>query len=800
MNRFWRALPRKQLAIYTFYLGIAILITFPLITQLSTRMAGDESSDVYEMARHIWWFKHALQTGQPLFDQPLLGYPEGITGVSLWADPLQFFPGWLFAFFMPVAAAYNLMTLLILALNGWAMYTLAAYLLDDSGPGAHLPALLSGVVFMTFPTFQGHLLGGHTGLLVMWPVPLYLYSLFHLLQNPTRRWFALAAAFFILSPTGHALQLIYVLMPITGMVLLALALRREWVNVGRVLLVAAFGGVGLLVFLLPVIKETVETTAYTEASTSVVRYSADLLGIVSPSFQHPFFSALSYPRRVLGTNLVEGSTYIGITAALLALTAIWQQKAARWWLGLAALAWLLSLGTLLKVYDTPVVIESGGYESHIPLPFALVQNLPFFNLARTPGRFTFVLALAVAALVGYGVRRVLAGRWRWLRFGFLAAVIIWEYQFFWPLPSVPAHIPSAVIALNQREDVRAVFNVPWENLLAAKDALYLQTGHQKPMIAGHVTRQTPVNPAKLWLLQNTLDLALLDEANVDVIIVHKYWDDPLAAGPVESFTREKLGAPFYEDDRLALFNVPPLAAAPEFISLPSAPETIKRALDTYFYLPQPGWLDFSAVVMGSDRVLRLYLDGQALHEWQINGTVSLALGLPIPARGYHTLTLALDPPCPENFNSTLVCNGVQRDSLTLTPYVYGALYDPVQLDKGVQLISSALDTSAPPGGVFRVDLWWLFVQPRAAEDVRFVHVLDKNGANVAQNDRPLGVFMARSGWVERVDIPLPDDLPAGEYTVYAGWYTTPDLTRFAVLANTPQAQNGLVYLGTFRVE
>ena len=40
-----------------------------------------------------------------------------------------------------------------------------------------------------------------------------------------------------------------------------------------------------------------------------------------------------------------------------------------------------------------------------------------------------------------------------------------------------------------------------------------------------------------------------------------------------------------------------------------------------------------------------------------------------------------------------------------------------------------------------------------------------------------------------------DDLPPGEYQVFTGWYSYPDMQRFGVQANTPHAQDGLAFLG-----
>lgn len=571
-------LPRVHLLIYLFYLAVAVLITWPLVTVFSTHFAGYPFGDAHEMTRHIWWFKYALQHGLPLIDQPLLGYPDGMPGVILWSDPLQFFPAWLFAFVMPLPAAYNLQALLNLALNGWAAYYLIWNLTNH-----RRAAVLGGVIFLAAPTMQGHLAGGHGGLLVQWPLPLLALHLLAISRQPSTihseletqnlklvpqyfplvtRHSLLATIFFFLTPLGHTLQLIYAVLPLVGVISLTLIVQRRWMALARVIGISIAGTILLGLFLLPVFSATFGTSAYTDEGGGVT-YSADLLSIVTPSFDHPIFGQWEYTHRVLGINNVEGSSYVGLVAAVLIIIAVWKNRDARWWFLLAIVAYLLSLGPLLKVFDTPVQTVVDGVETYITLPWAAVYHLPGFNLARTPGRFNFLLALAVSVLAAYGFAQFQlqknlssSSRRNWklstqyLVLSTLLLFILFEYQSFWPLPTYSAEIPSPVSALAARDDVHAVFNLPWDNVLAAKDALWLQTAHEKPMIAGQVTRKTPVSPAKLTILQNTLDLALLDAAGVDIVIVHKTYDAALAEQ-----VRTKLGDPFYEDDKLALFEV-----------------------------------------------------------------------------------------------------------------------------------------------------------------------------------------------------------------------------------------------------
>ena len=78
-------------------------------------------------------------------------------------------------------------------------------------------------------------------------------------------------------------------------------------------------------------------------------YSASLLGVVSPSFYHPLFTEWDFNRRVLGVDPFEQASYVGVIAGGLACWPSGERKAARWWLGLALVAWVFSLGPLLKV-------------------------------------------------------------------------------------------------------------------------------------------------------------------------------------------------------------------------------------------------------------------------------------------------------------------------------------------------------------------------------------------------------------------------------------------------------------------
>ncbi len=778
-------------AVVLFYFLLAIIITYPLILNFSSVFAGFEYSDAYEDARHIWWFTYALRQGQSLFFQPLLAYPHGMEGVTLQANLLQYFPAWLFAFVMPLPAAHNLHMLLTMALNGWAMYLLAHALI-----GKRRPALIAGVIFMAFPTMQGHLAAAHSGLIVQWPFALYGLALLRLESLPERRWQPGSLLFttvcFVLAALGHTLQIVWALLPLTVFFAIRWGVRRCWNALRHMIIACVLALFVLGLYLLPAFSSAV---TYADEGGSV-RYSADLLAPFTPSFFHPLYGQMEYTHRVLGINIDEGAAFVGIIGGMLAAIGLWHFRQARGWLVLALVAYGLSLGPLLKVFDQPVSFGVDGYSSHIVLPWALLQDLPIFNLVRTPGRFNFVLALCIAVLAGWGAswlleRYVRNQNFRWTATLVGIGLILFDYQTFFPLPTTSAEIPAAITELRDREDVRAVMDVPWDNLVSAKSGLYLQTAHQHPLIAGQVTRRTPVSPALLTILETTLDPALLNEAGVDVIIVHKQQLDDGALSQLE----QHLGAPGFEDDRFALFETPSSQADPAFTSTLSTQSVVNSQADSYVFAPAAGWALLETTLNADGRDIRIRLNGETLASGFLDDATQMHIPLPFPDAGFYTISLDVEPPCQPQIAPGEICRSLQVESLEIGNFVAGDFAAPILFEGGITLAGHLIATRTDQERSVQVWLWWEFAEARTENDIRFVHLLDGTGTLMAQQDVPLGMIPADSTRSEEVIIPLPDDLAPGEYQVIAGWYTYPEIAPFHALNDDGRA--GDVSLGSF---
>ncbi|MFZ4815293.1 MAG: hypothetical protein ACOYL5_12210 [Phototrophicaceae bacterium] len=799
---------RQHLLVFPYCILLALVVTYPLITVIHSEYLGDRTTDSYEYARHIWWINYALDNGLPVIDQPYLGYPDGLDGAWIWGNPFQSFPAVVFARFMPLVLAFNLSVLVHLTLNGWAAYWLAWRLTR------HLPAaLLGGTIFALYPTLQGHLIAGHVGLVTLWGLPLYAVGLLALASPVSQRGrgfrggvaptVILTALALLASVLGNNVLLIYGVLPIAAWYGLTCLFSRNWGGLWRGIIASAIGGALALIFILPVALE--QTRSNGADTRGDLNYSADLLAFAAPSFYNPLFSDLEYSRRILGEiDNIEGTAYIGVIAALLALVAVWHVPKARRWFYLALGAWVLSLGAILKINDEFAYLSFDNYWTAIPLPWALLGELPVLDIARTAGRFNYIVGLALAMLATYGWAWIitrLRGR-SWFSVGYIVPLqlmlivgIAFEYQVSWRgwMPYTPHAIDLQAIEISQLSNdpsVRAVFNIPHYHPIVAKDGLLLQTRHHKPLIAGYVTRQTPVSTAKLVLLQTTLDPALLYEAGADVVILSREWDDP--EGVLEAFARQQLGEPFHDSARLLAWRVPPPTEAPAFTVIPAADERFTERARLFLYAPQDGWLTYQTALTGAQQPVTLALDGQTIQTWFVDGLQTVDERVAVTA-GYHELSLHIPGGCPVSFTPALICTSVEMrgtQALDYTP----SQPAPISFGNGITLQASEIRRTPNGASAVQINLAWAFDEAIPADRlVRFVHILDADGQPISQHDSGLGAFAAGDVTFDSLTVDLtdaPDDV-----RVYVGWYTYPEIARLPVLTpNVLGGQDGWVQL------
>jgi hypothetical protein len=438
----WVALPLMV------YVLAALFLTWPLPEHISSSTIDEGRSDVFMMVRGAWAANYALRAGHNPLNQSLIVYPNGFTSYMMWATPLRWLPGTLLMFLFSPLAAFNLWLIGTLVMNG-----VAAYWLGMELSGRHVAAaLVGGIVFMAFPSMQGHLREAHIDVLAMYAQPLLALCLWRILYRAAGwRTVGWGGLWFALSCLGLVSQIIYNVLPLfLFMGLYHVIWRRDrlfprdlplrdqpWLKIGGMLLL---GGLVLLIFFGPLMTNQgrAEMDAVGDA-TGRIKFSTDPLAFASPS---PFGLigklgfGMDYAHDVLDTNLTEGAAYLGLVALVLAVVAVALRREARGWLVVALGSMIFSLGPLLKWHNQPVVFRVENTESYIELPFAALEDLPVINSTRTPGRFNGATALAWSALVSTGAG-IAFGWFRrrevqiMLAAGLGAAILV-EYQIFWP--------------------------------------------------------------------------------------------------------------------------------------------------------------------------------------------------------------------------------------------------------------------------------------------------------------------------------------------------------------------------------
>jgi hypothetical protein len=102
-------------------------------------------------------------------------------------------------------------------------------------------------------------------------------------------------------------------------------------------------------------------------------------------------------------------------------------------------------------------------------------------------------------------------------------------------------------------------------------------------------------------------------------------------------------------------------------------------------------------------------------------------------------------------------------------------------------------------------LWEVLETPEASYKV-YLHLFDAQGQLVSQVDaepvswfRPTGSWAAGDRWVDRYQLPLPEALPSGEYTLRVGMYHPATGERLPVTEGETPVGDGYI-VGTLTVE
>jgi hypothetical protein len=520
LRRRWQ-IDALVIGVYTLF---ALILTWPLIAHVGHYVPGNGVDDP-PLTWNLWWIRHALlDLGTNPFDGDFLFYPLGVNLAfytltvlnGLLSIPLQVTLG--------LVPASNLLLLSSFVLSGYGTFLLSGYLLprhdrfggdgDPEPSTSNVRSLLApfaaGLVYAFAASKLSYAALGQWNIASSQWIPFYALYLFKLGDHPHRWRYPLLAALFLLFQAYAELTFASFLLLLTALWLVwrlagllrkprAKGARRTVLDLMVVGLLSVAGLVPVLVKMIP--DMLVEGNVLAEGTGFADVFSADLLGFLIPSVHHPLFGSLV--QRFSFDYSVGQHIYLGISVLVMALMGAiywWRRRSpVRFW-SLAAVAfWMLTLGPALRV---------NGHDTGLPLPFALLARLPFFEGNRYPSRYSVMLFLSLAVLAGFGLAALLQRRGsrsasRLFPVSLALVLLMLFEQLSVPLPLSNMGVPPIYETLAQEmpgDFTLLDLPVAWRNgfrVTGTQDAIimleqYYQSVHGKPILAGNTSRNPPL--------------------------------------------------------------------------------------------------------------------------------------------------------------------------------------------------------------------------------------------------------------------------------------------------------------------
>ncbi len=426
---------KRHLLVIGLYSLLALVLTYPLALHFTTHVPGDGGDDP-ALTWNLWWVKYALlDLGTNPFSCDYMFHPIGINLAfytltvlnALISIPLQGTLG--------LVPPSNIVLLSSFALGGYGTFLLVRHLLSKKHPLSHTPSptpplsyasFMAGLIyaFSSSKLFYASL--GQFNIASSQWIPFCVLFLLKMQKKPGRLRYPLLAALFLLfqawaEMTYASFLLVFIVLLVAYELVRSLGKTRRpgfghpdqarttlaqrgspdprsssLFFLRNLILVGLLFAVGFAPILAAMIPDLLaEGDFFVQGSGFAEVFSADLVGFLVPTQLHPWLGSLvesfAFPHDK-GQHLFLGYTVLAL--ALWAIVRLRRDAAVRFWAVSAGLFFLLCLGPSLRV---------NGADTGLPLPFLLLQQLPFFKGNRYPSRYSVLLVLSLAVLVGYAI-------------------------------------------------------------------------------------------------------------------------------------------------------------------------------------------------------------------------------------------------------------------------------------------------------------------------------------------------------------------------------------------------------------
>ncbi|MCS6870754.1 MAG: hypothetical protein NZ571_04785, partial [Anaerolineae bacterium] len=177
-------------------------------------------------------------------------------------------------------------------------------------------ALIGGLIFTAYPTFQGNISIGMLNPIAVYTVPILILCILRILEGERARSLVIIGGLAIwILLLANLTAFVYSLMPLVlfGGLYFLLFERRLLTRRAMLMLLSIFliGGALSLPFYLPLLLEIAALrTPFVLFDGSKLEHAANLLSLIAPSPFTPWSFAPEYSRAAIGSNSMEGTAYV----------------------------------------------------------------------------------------------------------------------------------------------------------------------------------------------------------------------------------------------------------------------------------------------------------------------------------------------------------------------------------------------------------------------------------------------------------------------------------------------------------
>ena len=516
---------RTDIFAFSAYILLAIVLTYPLILNLTTHVAGDGSDDP-ALAWNLWWVPHAIiNLGTSPIYCDYMFYPIGLNLAFYTLTYLNAFLSIPFQYAFSLVVAANVNLWFSFAVGGFGVYLLVKYL----GRGArseeriancklgiaNFAAFAAGALYaFSSNKFLYASLGQFNIASSHW-IPFYVLFLLKLTADrrpPTANRFSIAGfrlpiyygfllgLFLLFQALSEFIYASFVIIFTALYLFYWLVARRPKLSTVYCSLIALL--VAALAFIVPmspilaaILQDMATEGDFIQQGLGFADvFSSDALGFFIPSHLHPVFGGLEAQFHFAYVNFA----YLGFVALALAIIALWKVPQARVWGFFGAIFVLISLGPALRV---------NGARFDLPLPFDVLLEIPLVKGNRYPSRWSVMVTLALAVLVGYGV--AWASRKLEVKSKKLALLFPFAFLLFTsfdhlsiPLPLSNFRIPEVYQTIARDQGDFTVLEIPlaWRNGFRMTGTLdaemmfaqWYQTAHRHRILGGNTSRNPEI--------------------------------------------------------------------------------------------------------------------------------------------------------------------------------------------------------------------------------------------------------------------------------------------------------------------